>query len=107
MLFRSITDLLDLSSESRCLLNLQFVLKKINNTDLIEGITLGTTYFSRYSGVHYDFENSKVAFSGAHRYRPVPNPNGYKGIGTLQIVITSVVVGVGAIGFGIWIYKRR
>lgn len=101
-----LTDFFDLESENRCAVNLQFILKKIDNTDLVEGITLGTMYFSRYSGLHYDFDKTQVAFSGAHGYRPVPNPK-KDGLGVIEIVITSVVVGVGMIGLGIWIYKSR
>ena len=101
-----LTDLLDYESEERCPVNFQFIYKKKAHPDLVEGITLGTTFFTRYSGLHYDFDNAKVAFSGSHTYKPIPTrSNG--GPGVLAIVITSIVVGVGAIGLGIWIHKRK
>lgn len=101
-----LTDLLDYESEERCLINLQFIHKKKAHPDLVEGITLGTTFFTRYSGLHYDFENAKVAFSGSHTYRPIPTRS-KSGSGVLAIVIISIVVGVGAIGLGIWCYQRK
>lgn len=38
----------------------------------MDGFTLGIQYFARYTAIHYDFDNSKMAFSGVHDYTPVP-----------------------------------
>jgi hypothetical protein len=101
-----LTDLLDPENDERCPVNFVFIYKKAADPNYVEGLTLGHTFFTRYTGLHYDFETSKIAFSGAHGYIPVPNHQ-KDGPGKLAIVLTSVIVGVGALTLVIFCCMKR
>jgi hypothetical protein len=62
-------------------------------------------YFQRYSSLHIDYENMKIAFSGSHdpsHFEKHKSGNG----GTIALIIILVVVGVALIGAGVWWCQR-
>lgn len=107
----NLTDLLFDEGVDHCILSMNFVLKDTGFNDQVEGVTIGYTYFQRYSGIHYDFENFKVAFSGDHDFKPLPpGPNNQQaGLSPVAIVFVVIlsIVGLGAIGTAIWCIKKK
>jgi hypothetical protein len=42
------------------------ILNKDTTKTMGDGLTLSPYYYMRYSGVHFDFDNMKIGFSGSH-----------------------------------------
>ena len=75
----------------------------------MDGFTLGIQFFARYTGIHYDFDNSKMAFSGVHDYTPIKpvDPKKNKG-GQIAAIIIIVIAAIALIAGGVaWFIKQK
>jgi hypothetical protein len=104
----NISNLLMAFSSERCDFNVKAIHKNTSSANLVDGFTLGIQYFARYTGIHYDFDNSKMAFSGVHEYIPIPNKPKKSSVGQIIAIIVIVIAAIALIAGGVaWFMKQK
>ena len=91
------------NNEKRCAQNFNFILTNETDLPFSDVVVYGSQYFKRYSSLEIDYDNMKIAFSGAQ----VPSEHKSLNGGTIALIVILVVVGVILIGTGVWWYLRR
>ena len=77
--------------------------------DFDDYFVLSAQYFLTNEGMHFDFDNNMLYFTGKNIYdnaSPIPDPVKSKGFPTWAI-IALIVVGVLGVGVLIWYVKRN
>ncbi len=88
-----LTDIIREDSELSCKVDVTFELKKNRTTPYGDTISLSNVYFDRYEGVHYDFKEMQVAFSGAYEF-PMNADDSIENGGKTVLIVSIVAGGV-------------